>query len=277
MNRFGSAIGVMLGLTWARCSTIQRWRSSCSELLQPLRPIAAGSNHNRWAAVFISSCPSAPRHLLGQAFFLVEITIGARRGIHGQHVLVLLRRHAQVVERDDAREARNIGRKRTHVVITTGHPHSNRQLGVVILDDHLPRTEQFELQAATESGLVDVRQQRVHFSLARQLLLEQRDVLLHLLALLLQQIEVGSLGYLLLVVGLERDLLAALRFELIVRIREPHEPQGHHHDDGQAQAQRIARHGRPARGIVGVQPAELIAEAAQRRAEIYLGKSVCLP
>ena len=94
-------------------------------------------------------------------------------------------------------------------MVAAGHAHGDRQLRVVVLDADLARAEQLELQAAAQAGLVDVGQQGVHLGLAGQLLFELGHVLLHLLALLLQRVEVDGLRQLLLVVLAQRRLPCA--------------------------------------------------------------------
>ena len=77
--------------------------------------------------------------------------------------------------------------------VGAGHAPCNGQHCVIALDIALARPEQLELQTASQSSLVDVRQQRVHLGLAGQLFFKLRHVLLNLFALLFERLKVDSL------------------------------------------------------------------------------------
>jgi len=77
------------------------------------------------------------------------------------------RLHVQVVQRDDPGQVGDVAGEGAQVVVAPRYAHRDRQLGVVVLQHDLSRPEQLELQSAPDAGLVDVRQQRVHFGLAR--------------------------------------------------------------------------------------------------------------
>jgi hypothetical protein len=88
----------------------------------------------------------------------------------------------------------------------------------------LPWTEQLELQAAAQTGLVDIGQQSVHLCLAGQLLFELRHVLLHLLTLLLERVEIDGLRQLFCVVIAKLHLLGPLGAEFAVGTAQPDKP-----------------------------------------------------
>ncbi len=65
----------------------------------------------------------------------------------------------------------NVARERADVVIVAGELDGDRQFRVELRRIFLlGRTEQFELQTATQPGLIDVGKQRLHLRLVRQLL-----------------------------------------------------------------------------------------------------------
>src|SRR6185503_5409585 len=127
----------------------------------------------QWRRRLRASFLRALRALGGRALlrhlFLVEIAERLRDGIHRERSLVV--RNREVVERDDPRQRRDVARERADVVVVAGYLDADRQLGVEV--GHLllwRRTEQVELEAAAETRLVDVRQQRVDLGAVRKLL-----------------------------------------------------------------------------------------------------------
>src|SRR6516165_11221954 len=94
----------------------------------------------------------------GPADFLdlggIEVAVRARRRLHREHAGQLFRRdQADVVQGDDPRQVGDVGGERADVVVAAGDADRDWQLGVVVLDDDLARTEQLELEAAAEASL----------------------------------------------------------------------------------------------------------------------------
>ncbi|MCY1168520.1 hypothetical protein D9M73_85170 [compost metagenome] len=110
-------------------------------------------------------------------------------------------------------------------MVTARHTHRDGQLGVILFHAHLAGPEQLKLQTAPQTGLVDVRQQGVHFRFAGQLLFKLRHILLNLLALLLQGIQTGCLREFFCEIPPELGFLLARRSQLFIRGAQPYKPE----------------------------------------------------
>ena len=126
---------------------------------------------------------------------LVQVAKRLGGGVHYQRALVI--DDANVIQRDDSRKLRHIAGECSHIMISACHLHRDRQFGVEIGHPLARRRpEELELQPAAKPRLVDVGQQRVHFTLVRQLLEQRAERLLDLLELLNIELEVDRLGLL---------------------------------------------------------------------------------
>ena len=151
-------------------------------------------------------------------------------------------------------------------MVTTRNLQGDGQFRVIVIDHHLTRSKQFKLQTTAQTSLIDVRQQRIHFSLAGQLFFQLRDILLHLFALLLERFQANGLDQ------LDLEFFPQLNFgrlrlsQLSFDIAKPDKPQGDNTSDRQTQKHGKTGQYRPARWIVAVQ----ITELGNNRLELLL-------
>src|SRR5882724_3742022 len=173
----------------------------------------------------------APVRLGRGYFFVVQIAVGLGGQVHLQLVEActgpLHHSDFHVMQRDDARERRDVADELAKLVVTTGEADLDRLLGVEILLYFVVGLEQLLVEGRGEPRLRDIHQHAVDLGLAGELAQHGAEGLLDVRQLLLVDVEIGRLGV------LGPELVAQLLFlvlqllELRVQVR-PDEEIGRH-------------------------------------------------
>ncbi|EWS66285.1 hypothetical protein Y695_00454 [Hydrogenophaga sp. T4] len=143
-----------------------------------------------------------------------------------------------------------------------------RKLCIILFHRDLAWAKQFKLQTATQTCLIDVRQQGIHFCLTGKLFLQLINVLLNLLKLFLQRIQIDGLNQFLSIVFSQLLFAGLLSQQLLINSLEPKKPKTSNNSGANKYVEKIPRQRWPGRRVIGIKAGKLPLKRISNRFEI---------